>query len=198
MSCAAFTFLGIYQVGFNKANTWVVGSSASLGAVLFFVASYRAWRRQHEDSVEAKSKLLADAPEVSLGFDGDQFVLRHRGASRGAIKVRLDGFETQNYRTEQNNVVAWLGDGVSVVLSAAMIDKRNGERYPNVDLKRLMIDSASGIECHLETTLRYQNPFGANFMRKVSYDSTLIEVHMDLPVPTLNHKIELDPDASRL
>jgi hypothetical protein len=54
MSCAAFTFLGIYIAAGNKGNASVVNSSAALGFVLLFVASYRAWKRQYEARCKAE------------------------------------------------------------------------------------------------------------------------------------------------
>lgn len=52
MGCAAFTFLGIYIAATNKSNAWIVGGSAALGTILFFVASYRAWKKLY-DRLEA-------------------------------------------------------------------------------------------------------------------------------------------------
>jgi hypothetical protein len=48
MGTAVFTFLGIYVAAANRSNQWVVGASAVAGGILFFVASYRAWKRQHD------------------------------------------------------------------------------------------------------------------------------------------------------
>jgi hypothetical protein len=57
MGCAAFTFLGIYAAAANKSNVWVVGASAAAGTVMFFIASFQAWRREHEASNNASERI---------------------------------------------------------------------------------------------------------------------------------------------
>ncbi len=61
MGCAAFTFLGIYVAWANKSNEWVVTGSACLGMIFFFVASYKAWKRQYDAREKAETELNAEA-----------------------------------------------------------------------------------------------------------------------------------------
>jgi hypothetical protein len=61
MGCAAFTFLGIYVAGLNKSNAWIIGSSAALGTIFFFVASYRVWKRQNNARIMAETELNKSA-----------------------------------------------------------------------------------------------------------------------------------------
>ena len=61
MGCAAFTFLGIYIAATNRSNGWAVGASAALAAFLFFVASYLAWKEQHDALSKAEAELNAEA-----------------------------------------------------------------------------------------------------------------------------------------
>jgi hypothetical protein len=66
MGCAAFTFLGIYVAAANKTNTWIVGESGAVGAILFFVASYRAWKRQSDAKTDVAAKLMAATRKPDL------------------------------------------------------------------------------------------------------------------------------------
>src|SRR5260370_28041402 len=47
MSCAAFTFLGIWTAYANKGREWVLWSSFLLGIVFLMIAAYRAWLAEH-------------------------------------------------------------------------------------------------------------------------------------------------------
>jgi hypothetical protein len=48
MSCAAFTFLGVYVAATDRGNGWVVGGSALLALVFFTVAAYQTWKEEHD------------------------------------------------------------------------------------------------------------------------------------------------------
>jgi hypothetical protein len=61
MSCAAFTFLGVYIAGSNKSNGYVVWGSVTLGVVFCFVASFRAWKREHEARIIAEDRMKPKA-----------------------------------------------------------------------------------------------------------------------------------------
>jgi hypothetical protein len=80
-------------------------------------------------------------------------------------------------------IVPKLGNGQGEVLSLSVIDKRNGGRYLEADLKDLLIDSAVGYSCHLEATLRYMNAVGARFKRRITYDASLVGVHYEKGTP---------------
>src|ERR1700733_7842979 len=47
MSCAAFTFLGIWTAYANRSREWVLWSSFSLSLVFLLVAAYRTWLAEH-------------------------------------------------------------------------------------------------------------------------------------------------------
>jgi hypothetical protein len=71
MGCAVFTFLAIYAAATNKSNAWVVGASSAVGLVMFFVASYQAWRRQHDASEGLQEKV--DHLEAAV-FGGEPLI----------------------------------------------------------------------------------------------------------------------------
>ena len=71
MSGAVFTFLGIYAAGANKSNTWVLIASAVAGSIMLFVASFRAWRRQHDKADSLQEK--ANRVEAAV-FGGDPII----------------------------------------------------------------------------------------------------------------------------
>lgn len=56
MSCAGFTFLGIYAAATNRGNTWIVGGSGVLAALFFGVAAYRAWLYEHNRYMDEAAK----------------------------------------------------------------------------------------------------------------------------------------------
>jgi hypothetical protein len=49
MSCAAFTFLGIWTAYANKGREWVLWGSFLLGIVFLIVAAYRTWLAEHHE-----------------------------------------------------------------------------------------------------------------------------------------------------
>jgi len=61
MSCAAFTFFGIYVAASNKNNTWIVAGSAVLAAAMLFVAFFRTWKRQYDERTEFEAELNKQA-----------------------------------------------------------------------------------------------------------------------------------------
>jgi hypothetical protein len=48
MSCAAFTFLGVYVAATGKGNGWVVGGSAFFAVVFFTLAAYGTWKDTYD------------------------------------------------------------------------------------------------------------------------------------------------------
>ena len=67
MSCAVFTFLGLYALAFGKSNRWLIGASFAAAVALFILAAFLAWADEH------KAKLAEIArnqqPDVSLVWD---------------------------------------------------------------------------------------------------------------------------------
>jgi hypothetical protein len=48
MSCAVFTFLGLYSVVFQKSNAWIIGASIAAGLILFMWAAFLVWKEEHQ------------------------------------------------------------------------------------------------------------------------------------------------------
>lgn len=57
MSCAVFTFIGIYAAFAGKSNHWVVVASGIAAITLFTVAVYGAWLHEHNRAQDAIEKL---------------------------------------------------------------------------------------------------------------------------------------------
>jgi hypothetical protein len=67
MSCAMFTFLGLYSLVFQKSNAWVIAASVIAGLGLFFWAAFLAWDEEHKARVKAESDLVA--PKIDLNWE---------------------------------------------------------------------------------------------------------------------------------
>ena len=52
MSCAVFTFLGIWTAYANKGREWVLWTSGVLAIVFLAVAAYRTWLAEHRRLIE--------------------------------------------------------------------------------------------------------------------------------------------------
>src|SRR5436189_3776654 len=59
MSCAAFTFLGIWVAAANKGRDWLLWSSFGLGLAFVLFAAYKAWADEHEAWVREHEKVAA-------------------------------------------------------------------------------------------------------------------------------------------
>jgi hypothetical protein len=204
MGCGAFTFLGIYVAAANRSNAWVVGSSAALGSVLVFVASYRAWERQNTARILAETELKAfvDAlkgPEVWLSFQTSNlytgFTVENRSRDVDAIKVSFDPLETKGYRLECE-VLPHLRHGVGLQpLKTKMTLKNDGATFLAFDLKDVLSDACASYHCSLNFTLRYSDPRGHRSKRMVAVSANQVALNMALPPEILNHEIEPDRSA---
>lgn len=56
MSCAAFTFLGVYAAAANKASTWIVAGIGFLAVLFFVVAAFKTWADEHRKCVAEIAK----------------------------------------------------------------------------------------------------------------------------------------------
>lgn len=77
MSCAAFTLATVVIAGVRDQWKWTIGTSAVLAVLFFLIASYRAWREEHqklEREIELNGK-----PEVRGSFSNVQFANGGRG-----------------------------------------------------------------------------------------------------------------------
>jgi hypothetical protein len=72
MSCAVFTFIGLYALVFQKSNGWVVGASFSAAVVLFLCSTFLAWNDEHKARVKAELDLIAPKIDLSWGPTGSQ------------------------------------------------------------------------------------------------------------------------------
>jgi hypothetical protein len=57
MSCAVFTFIGLYAAFAGKSNHWVVLVSGIAAIALFTVATYGAWLHEHKRAQDAVEQL---------------------------------------------------------------------------------------------------------------------------------------------
>lgn len=68
MSCAVFTFIGLYSAYAGKSSHWVAVASSFAAIALFLVASYGAWHQEHkraEDAIAENKKQLSEAQAES-------------------------------------------------------------------------------------------------------------------------------------
>ncbi len=88
MSCAVFTFLGIYGAWAAKNATWYFLSAVGLGLLLLVVAAFLAWREEYLANI--------NGPELLIGWEGrevgyDLVTLRNLGPGV-ALNVELADF----------------------------------------------------------------------------------------------------------
>lgn len=202
MSCAAFTFLTVYVAATNRSNPWAVGGSAVLGFVFFFVASYRAWKRQNDLRIETEARLekaLMAGPVLSLGFNNvplaEKFYVENRGEGDASL-VSIDPFETPRYRAESGVLAAVRHSERPQVLEVRMIDKEQDVQFVDLDLVEMLKDTAgNGFHCLLEFTLRYSDQWGKRFKRKATLTGDRLNLDLASLPRVLNYEIEIDRDA---
>lgn len=102
MSCAIFTFMGLYALLLGKSNRWLIGASFTAAVLLFFVAAFGAWQEEHE----AKLKEIArtQQPDVAIIWDWpadekmaksliggtEKFILVENRSDRYVYNVQID------------------------------------------------------------------------------------------------------------
>ena len=57
MSCAAFTFLGVYVAYTGRSNVWIVRCSFVFAGIALFVACFLAWREERHRALKAEMAL---------------------------------------------------------------------------------------------------------------------------------------------
>ena len=95
MSCAVFTFVGLYSLVFHKSNLWVVGASIVAGVALFFWAAFLVWNDEHQARIQ--ELLRVQQPDVGLVWDwpeNERSAKQPMGYSEKSILVqnRSDGY----------------------------------------------------------------------------------------------------------
>lgn len=115
MGCAAFTFLGIYAAATSQTPAWAVRASFALSAILFFVASYQAWKQERESLTDELSK--NQQPDIrgeayDFGFDEKRIAtqivdeVKHKSLVGFVFKLDL-----HNHHNVTTNLVAVELDG---------------------------------------------------------------------------------------
>jgi hypothetical protein len=95
MSCALFTFLGLYVVYFGKSNKWLITASAAAAVGLLLFAAYQVWREEHCENV----RLKADETKKARLHD-----IKERLSEYAAAGSRLVNDAPQS----PNEVEAWI------------------------------------------------------------------------------------------
>lgn len=57
MSCAVFTFIGLYGLVRGKGNNWLISASLLAAIILFLVAAYLTWKDEHDTRLAAESRI---------------------------------------------------------------------------------------------------------------------------------------------
>jgi uncharacterized membrane protein len=60
MSCAAFTFLGIWATFSNKGRDRVLWSSLLLGIAFLLLAAYKVWAKEHDGWTNERQRYNLD------------------------------------------------------------------------------------------------------------------------------------------
>jgi hypothetical protein len=56
MSCAVFTFIGLYALVRGKSNSWTITAILITAGLLLLWASFLAWKKEHDDLESEKAK----------------------------------------------------------------------------------------------------------------------------------------------
>lgn len=144
MSCAAFTFLGVWLTYENKGRDWVLWSSLVLGGVFLLVAAYKTWAAEHEHWAEERRRYdekFKGLPRLEVREIGVQISKKRIDASPGIIN--LDDPATYPSTTTVftlsmefvNNPVACASESVAKSVSATMTfyNGANGKGECSVD-----------------------------------------------------------------
>jgi hypothetical protein len=122
MSCAIFTFIGLYVLAFNKSNRWALWATVVAAFVALQVATYLAWRDQYRknEAADSSGAIFLASLEVILFKD--------EGQPGGAVQIGLVLESTKDrnieYCVEKSEVVF---DGIPLI---GNFDNRGGYLFP--------------------------------------------------------------------
>src|ERR1700742_3701544 len=68
MSCAIFTFIGLYALIIGKSNAWIIFASITAAVLLFLVAAFLAWSEEHKYRISAEKSLRDEEPKLMFGL----------------------------------------------------------------------------------------------------------------------------------
>jgi hypothetical protein len=165
MSCAAFTFVGIFAEATNKSNSWIVGASFILASFMFILAIYQAWRDERIARVRLERE---SGPNILLKFPGEE------GAMEETVEFINDGTETaiavrfQEDPKEQIRLLArpaeipyvLVNDRESIIVSAWRLIE-GGSASQVWPIRRFVAESPDG----MRLCVVFQNSAGVTFRR---------------------------------
>lgn len=76
MSCAVFTFIGIYALITNQSSKWIVTASFIAAIGMFLVASFLAWHDEHKNRLNAEAQLNEKLKNKLLRVTLSQFLIQ--------------------------------------------------------------------------------------------------------------------------
>lgn len=112
MSCAVFTFIGVYAAATSKGGTWVFWASFVAAIVMLMVASFLVWRDEHEKLISEQTKLAK--PDIRCEI---REVFIDRIASESTVRLS-DSFVTLALRLENHSPVPTTIETVAAVVHA--------------------------------------------------------------------------------
>lgn len=98
MSCAVFTFLGLYVTVTGKSNKWLIAASTIAAIGLFIVAAYGAWDHEYRKLEEAERRL--SELDEQLTDKGPQLTIERWGNHQNPVHpndARQHGFYIRNF-----------------------------------------------------------------------------------------------------
>jgi hypothetical protein len=125
MSCAVFTFIGLYALIASKSNAWIIGASLTSAALAFFVAAFLAWNEEHLARIKAEKQLKDEEPKIIFALlandidwsninSGQEYVFTVTNiGKRIATHVEIQSLESRNgmYRIHFEKLTVLRGDG---------------------------------------------------------------------------------------
>jgi len=111
LSSAIFTIIGLYALIAGKSNHWIVTASIAVGVILFFIASFLAWKEQYNARIAAEYRLNGDSAKkqkelkirvgaaMKQGADiYDSFISALNGRDFSEVDQKADEWIKQTYK----------------------------------------------------------------------------------------------------
>ncbi len=140
MSCAVFTFIGIWAAARGKSNKWIVEISLAATAFLLLVAAYRAWKDeyvQNRNGPRIMMEWISKSSSTHTG--GDNVRLTNCGHSLAA-NINMEKFSLPEIKLFRFKAVQSLKPGDHVEIPVSLSIERSANDHVLESMSRFLLE----------------------------------------------------------
>jgi|ERR1700722_9266263 len=179
MSCAAFTFLGVYAAATDRTPEWIVHVSFLLALIFVVVAGYRTWRDEHVARIEAENELKSARIKAVKDLDAEKQRYTLLEAESEKDGVSLESEKARQQLRERNRKIIEYAELWSSLWRELVYSVPGGTQYtPNSPVRTVSIPRLPeelGLIIRLMRMQHPDRPIPQPPLKTVSYNPVISE-----------------------